>query len=419
VKQDCNQDFSYGQITSAIAFLSEFLAIFHRPADSQQGQTQTANIDLWEDDIQKNLERFEQEYTNKKKAEDKAENKDPWRNIRKFVPTEFELLDTDFYEKRQGENVPILTLPSAAKNWTLIPQGNYIDRDQQDDFLDLAQELKSNQGISFLLIEGKPGAGKTALMKWLTYQLSQEGEVVLQLRGEDYNWLYSLSEFSRQIQQKPIYLIVDDLFRDEDFFLRSLEDNDLQFPLIIIGTTRINENQQERSELAHYKIKSLTLALNSGERERFLQEIRHKDQEANKRLNQLSKEALNKLKNAPTLLVLLLQLSEGKPFDQIIADVIKKLPNKLDYPVYTVFGVICAFYQYGIAMYPDIIKLCLPNFSQDSIDNVINIGLETDLKGLVQKEIKAGYEGLTAIHQDIAYYAMQTNFRPRNNENLP
>jgi hypothetical protein len=42
VKQDCNQDFSYDQITSAIAFLSEFLAIFHRPADSQQGQTQTA-----------------------------------------------------------------------------------------------------------------------------------------------------------------------------------------------------------------------------------------------------------------------------------------------------------------------------------------------------------------------------------------
>ena len=125
VKEDCNQDFSYDQITSAIAFLSEFLAIFHRPADSQQGQTQTAIIDLWEDDIQKNLERFEQEYTNKKKAEDKAENKDPWRNIRKFVPTEFELLDTDFYEKRQGENVPILNLPSAAKNWTLIIQGNY------------------------------------------------------------------------------------------------------------------------------------------------------------------------------------------------------------------------------------------------------------------------------------------------------
>jgi hypothetical protein len=130
-------------------------------------------------------------------------------------------------------------------------------------------------------------------MKWLTYQLSQEGEIVLQLKGENYNWLYSLSEFSHQIQQKPIYLMVDDLFRDEDFFLRNLEDNDLQFPLIIIGTTRMNENQQERSELAHYKIKSLTLELNSEERERFLQEIRHKDKEADKRLNQLSREALN------------------------------------------------------------------------------------------------------------------------------
>lgn len=419
LKQDGDQVFSYDQVREAIAFLSEFLVIFHRPKESQQGQTQTAAIDLWEDDIQKNLERFEQEYINKKKAKDQAKNKDPWCNIRKFVPTEFELLDTDFYEKRQGENVPILNLPSAAKNWTLITQGNYIDRDQQEDFFNLAQELKSDKGISFLLIEGKPGAGKTALMKWLTYQLSQEGEIVLQLKGEDYNWLYLLSEFSDQIQQQPIYLMVDDLFRDEEFFLRSLEDNDLQFPLIIIGTTRINENQQERAELAHYQIKGLTLELNSEERERFLQEIRHKDKEADQRLNQLSKEALNKVKNAPTLLVLMLQLSEGKPFDQIIADVIKKLPNQPDYPVYPVFGVICAFYQHGTVVYPDIIKLCLPNFSQDSIDNVINIGLETDLKGLVQKEIRSGYEGLTAIHQDIAYYAIQTNFKRRNNENLP
>jgi len=353
--------------------------------------------------------------------ETRLRSRDPLSQIRDYVPTEFELLDTDFYENQQGENVPILNLPSATKNWTLITQGNYIDRDQQDDFLDLAQELKSNQGISFLLIEGKPGAGKTALMKWLTYQLSQEGEIVLRLRTmlrwEDYNWLYSLSEFSHQIQQKSIYLMVDDLFRNEDFFLRNLEDNDLQFPLIIIGTTRINENQQERSELSHYKIKSLTLELNSGERERFLQEIRHKDKKADKRLNQLSRKALNKLKNAPTLLVLLLQLSEGKPFDQIIASVIQKLPDKTDSPVYTVFGVICAFYQYGTVIYPDIIKLCLPNYSPDAIDNVINIGLETDLKGLVQKEIRAGYEGLTAIHQDIAYHAMRAKFIRRNNEN--
>ena len=353
--------------------------------------------------------------------ETRLSSKDPLSQVRDYVPTEFELLDHDFYKKRKGENIPILRLPSAAKNWSLITQGSYIEREQQGEALNLVKSLKDYQGISFFLIRGNPGEGKTALMKWLAYQLTEQNEIVLQKQEDNFAWLDLLYEFSQQVQQKPIYLIADDLFREDEYFLEALEENELQFPLIIIGTTRWNENQQERLEYQGYRIEGLDLELSSiEERERILRQIRQADQGVNERLNRLSINELAQLMNAPTMLTLMLQLSEGKPFDQIIADVIKKLPNEPNYPVYQAFGVVCAFYQYGIAVYPNILALCLPNYSQDAIDNVVNLAPDTDLKGLIQIGSYAGYEGLTAIHQEIAKYAITVTYKRRNNqENLP
>jgi hypothetical protein len=353
--------------------------------------------------------------------ETRLSSKDPLSQVRDYVPTEFELLDHDFYKKRKGENIPILRLPSAAKNWSLITQGSYIEREQQGEALNLVKSLKDYQGISFFLIRGNPGEGKTALMKWLAYQLTEQNEIVLQKQEDNFAWLDLLYEFSQQVQQKPIYLIADDLFREDEYFLEALEENELHFPLIIIGTTRWNENQQERLEYQGYRIEGLDLELSSiEERERILRQIRQADQGVNERLNRLSINELAQLMNAPTMLTLMLQLSEGKPFDQIIADVIKKLPNEPNYPVYQAFGVVCAFYQYGIAVYPNILALCLPNYSQDAIDNVVNLAPDTDLKGLIQIGSYAGYEGLTAIHQEIAKYAITVTYKRRNNqENLP
>jgi hypothetical protein len=353
--------------------------------------------------------------------ETRLSSKDPLSQVRDYVPTEFELLDHDFYKKRKGENIPILRLPSAAKNWSLITQGSYIEREQQGEALNLVKSLKDYQGISFFLIRGNPGEGKTALMKWLAYQLTEQNEIVLQKQEDNFAWLDLLYEFSQQVQQKPIYLIADDLFREDEYFLEALEENELQFPLIIIGTTRWNENQQERLEYQGYRIEGLDLELSSiEERERILRQIRQADQGVNERLNRLSINELAQLMNAPTMLTLMLQLSEGKPFDQIIADVIKKLPNEPNYPVYQAFGVVCAFYQYGIAVYPNILALCLPNYSQDAIDNVVNLAPDTDLKGLIQIGSYAGYEGLTAIHQEIAKYAITVTYKRRNNQdNLP
>jgi hypothetical protein len=122
---------------------------------------------------------------------------------------------------------------------------------------------------------------------------------------------------------------------------------------------------------------------------------------------------------APSMLVLMLQLSEGKPFDLIVADAIKRLPNDENYPVYQVFGVICSFYQYGIIIPPEVLLLCLPEYSKKAVRNVVDFAIDAELKGLVNTISKRGYEGLATIHELIAQTAMSVNYPRSRGENLP
>jgi hypothetical protein len=119
------------------------------------------------------------------------------------------------------------------------------------------------------------------------------------------------------------------------------------------------------------------------------------------------------------MLVLMLQLSEGKPFDLIVADVIRRLPSDEDYPVYQVFGVICSFYQYGIFTSTGVLPLCLPDYSKKAVRDVVDFARDAELKGLVIKISRGGYERLRTIHELIAQTAMTLKYRRSRGENLP
>jgi hypothetical protein len=129
---------TYAQVDSAITFLEKFVGILQRP-ENQQGSTQQLTIHLWEKDKQKNLDRFDTECNNKRHQKATRSQKDPWVQVRKVVPPEFDLLDQTFFHKRRGGETHILKLPSVSKNWSLITQGSYIDRDQQGEVLEQAE----------------------------------------------------------------------------------------------------------------------------------------------------------------------------------------------------------------------------------------------------------------------------------------
>jgi hypothetical protein len=368
------------------------------------------------------LARFKQKCQDWNAQNEAKSSKDPWTRVRHFVPPEFDLLDQTFFQKRRGGESRILKLPSAAKNWSLITQGSYIERDQQGDVLELAEELAEYCGISLLLIRGQPGAGKTALMQWLAYELSGQERIVLQKKKENLYWLEPLWDFSEQIGERHFYLIADDLFRDASI-LDELDRNELQLPLTLIGTTRLNEDQQDKLRMRGYRIEFLDLELSpspeSQEKERILERIRQQHPEAKARLDQKTPAELKKLMAAPSMLVLMLQLSEGKLFDLIIVDIIKRLPSEEDYPVYQVFGVICSFYQYGIITPPEVLLLCLPEYSKTAVRNVVDFARDAELKGLVNTVCQGEFEGLTTIHKLIAQQAMTVKYPRNRDKNLP
>jgi hypothetical protein len=203
---------------------------------------------------------------------------------------------------------------------------------------------------------------------------------------------------SEQIEKQHFYLIADDLFRDASI-LDELDRNELQFPLTLIGTTRLNEDQQDKLRMRGYRIEYLDLELSpspeSQEKERILERIRQQDPEAKARLDLKTPAELEKLMAAPSMLVLMLQLSEGKRFDLIVADIIKRLPSEEDYPVYQVFGVICSFYQYGIITPP---KSC-PYVCRNTLETQFGMWLicihpeHPELKGLVNTIFKVDLRG--------------------------
>ena len=402
-----NNKLNSNSVESSIKFLKNFLGILKLP-QNQQGQTQQGTIELWHNELNENLEQFDRECAEKRREKNTTKSAS-WKQVKNRIPSEFDLLDREFFEERKGE-VKILKLHSAT--WSLITEGHYIKRDSQKETLEVARKLSSCRSISFLIIRGIPGAGKTALMRWLVYQLYNEGHVVLQKNQEVQNCIRTLKKFSQvyNIDNKTqhFYLLTEELFRDKSL-VDELQKEEFSFPLTIISTTRLNEDRQKR--LSKYpNIEKIDLKLLDVEKNRIVDSIKEKYPEAKARLAEKTDLELSKLKeNSSSMLVLMLELSEGKPFDLIIADIIKRLFDKKDSPLYKVFGLICSSYQYNVVVYPEVFSLCLPECTLEAINLAIDNDIERQLKGIVHKTVgnRNDFEGFATVHELIAETAIK------------
>ena len=330
-----------------------------------------------------------------------------------FLRINYEILDAAFFDEvaakveQKQARTQILKLGSA--NWSMLFQKSYVRRDQQDTALNLALELSQSTSISIMLIRGRPGAGKTALLRWLAHELFQQGKRVFHLKGSaQIDWLEELRTFSEMTKGGHFYVSGDDLFRSESF-VDELQKNEFLFPLTIIGTTRSNEDQHDELEGTEYQIACLDMNKPSAaEKERVLDLPEIKVRIADKTVSER-----RELMDSPVMLVLMLQLSEGKNFDRILKDIVKALPNSESQPLYQAFGILCSFFQHGIVVPFEILKICLPNL--DYLDRLIL----TELEGLVDIASVVGYEGLMPIHELIATTVMSLDYRITEGGNPP
>ncbi len=348
-------------------------------------------------------------------------------NIDKFLPDGFQKLENSFLDiENKRKECHLLEIPEA--NWSLITQGNYIERDIQTELLYQTKNLATFEGISILLIKGEPGAGKTAIMYWLAYELFKENYLIIfpsfKSNEEESGWLEQLHIFSEKILNKHFYIIIDDIFRNLSIIKELKEKESNPFPITLIGTTRLNEDKQNNlNKSSGFRIKEWKINNpTEQEKKRIFNKIRE-DTDGQSRLDALGESKLQKLQehDAP-MLVLMLEISQGKPFTQIIADVIKRLPNKPDKPVYKVYEVICSFGQYGIHVAQEIMPLCLSNFSDyDAVEEIIYRAETYYLSGLIKKiETRFEYDALMVTHEIIAEYAInKVHYDPIEGENLP
>ena len=327
--------------------------------------------------------------------------------------SDYEILDAAFFElvaaKVANNQARTQILKLRAANWSMLFQKNYVERDQQGEALEKALQLSEDYGISLMLIRGEPGAGKTALLRWLAYELFCQGKRVFHKKSQNQvGWLEQLREFSEELGGEHFYVIADDLFRD-DSFLEELQQNEFLFPITLIGTTRQNVDRHYDLEGLEYDVIGLDLAKPSAvEKERILALPEVRSHLAGK-----SKAERQQLMDSPIMLVLMLQLSEGKTFDLVLQNIVKNLPNTDRQPLYQAFGVLCSFFQYGIIMPFEILRFCLPD------SNCSERLIVSGLNGLIDTAIYGGYEGFTPVHELIAKTVMELDYRPDKSQNPP
>ncbi|MFN9052578.1 MAG: caspase family protein [Pseudanabaena sp.] len=338
---------------------------------------------------------------------------DKLQNAIAKLRSDYEILDAAFFElvaaKVANKQARTQILKLRAANWSMLFQENYVERDQQGEALEKALQLSENDGISLMLIRGEPGAGKTALLRWLAYELFCQGKRVFHKKSQNQVvWLEQLREFSDESGGEHFYVIADDLFRD-DSFLEELQQNEFLFPLTLIGTTRQNEDRHYDLEGLEYEVVCLDLAKPSAvEKGRILALPEVQTHLAGK-----STAERQQLMDSPIMLVLMLQLSEGKPFDEVLRGIVKDLPSQDSKPIYQAFGVLCSFFQFGIIVPFEILHLCLPR------SNWLEKMILSELEGIIDRRIYSGYEGLTTVHELIAKTVMELEYRPKDSGNHP
>jgi tetratricopeptide (TPR) repeat protein len=226
----------------------------------------------------------------------------------------------------------------APLDWDIIAADADIERDQQADLIEqLCQPFGS---LRFVCIHGEPGSGKSTLAWRVAAELHKRHRALV-IRVKDKEapevW-YRMTEFCYRVG-RPVYVLADDLFRNAEVH-RALGELNPWLPLTILATSRTNEYRPGR-----LKGQVVPIALRPpsvGEKERVLRRM-------GQDFGKLNTEQRRRLNAANEFLVLMLELTSGKGFHEVVEDSLDNL-FRLHEPVYRAYEYLCFSYSFEIAM---------------------------------------------------------------------
>ncbi|MCP4697920.1 MAG: hypothetical protein GY862_13870 [Gammaproteobacteria bacterium] len=224
----------------------------------------------------------------------------------------------------------------APLDWDIIAAGADIARDQHDEILALLRAPAA--GLRLCCIVAEPGAGKSTLAWHLAAELCQNHQaLVLRATGREEVW-YRLPKFCRQVTQ-PLYLLVDDLFREPEVSGAVCELS-RALPVTILATARANEYHPRRFKGDIQRIDLQPPA--PTEKERILQHL-------GQTRAALTSARRQRLDAVNQFLVLMLELTAGKDLAEIIEDTVTRLEQQ-DEAVYRAYEYLCFAYQYSVSL---------------------------------------------------------------------
>ena len=262
------------------------------------------------------------------------------------------VIDPAFIEKQnEGEVTRFLSI--SRGDWKLVAQRGGIERD-------LAQEvtlklLQSHDGRAVLQpISGEPGSGKTTLLLQIGVRLVEAGCTVVEVIGKLDDFRYYVTKLSKMTPGR-LFILIDDIYKDESeapLIVDVLSSLGESLPITIVATTPSFANRTKYIRTSSY-LEILPGVSPDVLSDHEIGRLREMPSAA-----RLSKKQFTKLSQSRRILVVMLQLTEGKPIDEILLGTARRL--KLSFPdTYRAWGIVVDFNAYGLHVPSSLLELVL------------------------------------------------------------
>jgi tetratricopeptide (TPR) repeat protein len=313
----------------------------------------------------------------------------------------FRVIDSEFIEHQKHEPVkPFLGISTG--DWALVAQERSMERDLAAEVTE--RVLQPNERTVLQIIRGEPGSGKTTLLLQVGAKLVASGCVVLEVlpAAPLDEFQYFAKKLTRKAQAR-LFILVDDIYRDEDraILVEVLSNLGETLPLTIIATTPSFADRtgsiRENSFLDRLPAVSPDRLT-----DRELAKLKQLPAVA-----KLSPKRFKQLTESRQILVVMLQLTEGRPIDEILSATAGRLKKKFS-DTYRAWGVVVAFSQHNLPVPSSLLNLLLgkPYFSDSLRENARKVGSE----GIIFPSSFLFKDSWFAGHVLIARFAFKVEF---------
>ncbi len=257
----------------------------------------------------------------------------------------FRVIDAEFLETHKRQTItPFLSI--ARGDWRLVAHGQAIERDLAAEVVRAV--LQPIDRAVLQIIRGEPGCGKTTLLLQVGAKLVAAGCQVLEVLPAAP--LSEFQYFARKLTKKApgrLFILIDDIYRDEGraVLVQVMSDLGENLPITVIASTPSFADRTNSIRESSF-LEKLPPVSPDNLTDQELARLREAPV-----VKKLSAKRFKELTQSRKILVVMLQLSQGKPIEQILSDAADRL--KRNFPdTYKAWGVIVVFNRYHLLPIP-------------------------------------------------------------------